>query len=244
MLAKKENPFLNLGFNIILPVIILNKGQNFISSDTSAIYILIIALFFPFAYGLTDFIRKQKLNIFSVIGLVSIAFTGGLALLELKGIYFAIKEAGIPLILACVTWGSIIVKKPLASLLIFKSSLFDIQKIQSRLEDRGNKLEFKKLMNQATWVLVGSLVLSAVLNFVIALFVFTEINPTLEEGVRRQILNEQVADMTWMGYVFIALPLTVITGFLLWWMLRQLKRWTGLTLEELVPQAKKLDKSV
>ena len=42
-----------------------------------------------------------------------------------------------------------------------------------------------------------------------------------------------------MGYVFIALPLTVVTGFLFWWILKQLKLLTGLSLEELVPQMSK-----
>ena len=94
-------------------------------------------------------------------------------------------------------------------------------------------------MNQSTWILGGSFVLSAVLNFVIAVLVFTDIDPSLAEEARRQMINEQVADMTWMGYVFIALPLTFITGFLLWWILKQLKQFTGLSLEELVPQAGK-----
>ena len=239
MHSKRENPLLNLGFNIILPVIILNKGQNFISSESAPIYVLIIALAFPFVYGLTDFIKIKKINMFSVIGLVSIALTGGLALLELEGIYFAIKEAGIPLILAFVALGSLFFKKPLASLLIFKTSLFDTNLIQSRLKSNDKERDFGKLMNVSTLVLSGSFVLSAVLNFMIAIWVFEDIDPLLEEEMRKQIINEQVADMTWMGYIFIALPLTVITGFLLWWILKQLKSWTGLSLEELIPQTKR-----
>ena len=111
MQAKKENPFLNLGFNIILPVIILNKGQNFISSESAPVYVLLLALSFPFVYGLTDFVRIKKINAVSVIGLVSIALTGGLALMELEGIYFAIKEAAIPLVLAFCGMGVYFFKK-------------------------------------------------------------------------------------------------------------------------------------
>ena len=236
--TKRENPIYNLGFNILLPVIILNKGQNFFSSEQAPLYTLIIALLFPFLYGLKDFITQKKINSISVIGLVSIALTGGLALLQLEGLYFAIKEAAIPLILAFVTIGSVFFQKPLASLFILKSSLFDKQKIEEKLQANNNEEKFKKLMNTSTFVLSASFVLSAILNFIIAFHVFKDIDPNMKENLRQQLINEQVADMTWMGYVFIALPLTFITGFLLWWVIKQLKILTGLNLEELLPQMK------
>ena len=239
MTQKKENPFLNLGFNIILPVLILNKGQNFITVENSAVFILILSLAFPFFYGLKDFIWDKKINWLSVIGLLSILLTGGLALLKLEGIYFAIKEAGIPLILAIIFAGSVIFKKPLAYIFIFKSSLFDIERIQSQLSINNNEKKFKSLMNKATLFLSASFVLSAILNFFIAIFVFKDIDPQLTESSKELIINKQVADMTWMGYVFIALPLTFVTAFLLWWILKQLKFLTGLSLEELIPQVSK-----
>ena len=239
MNPKKENPLFNLGFNIILPVIILNKGQNFIPFEPAPVWTLIIALAFPFVYGLRDFIKAKKINFISVIGLISVALTGGLALLQLEGIYFAIKEAGVPLILAFIALGSVFVKKPLVSFLIFKSSLFDNDLIKSKLLSHNKERDFDRLMNSSTFILSGSFILSAVLNFVIALFVFKNIDPALEGGTRTQIINEQVADMTWMGYVFIALPLTFVMGFLLWRILNQLKSLTGLSLEELIPQIHK-----
>ncbi len=238
MIDKKENPLLSLGFNIILPVFILNQGQNFFPAETAPLYALIIALAFPFGYGLKDLIIRKKLNAISSIGLVSIALTGGLALFQFQGIYFAIKEASIPLILAFVAWASIFFKKPLASLLIFKSSLFDTALIKSRLKAHNREKDFRQVMNISTWALGGSFVLSAILNFVIAFFVFAE-KPFMGEDQKRQMINEQVADMTWMGYVFIALPLTFITGFLLLWILKRLKNLTGLSLNELIPQIKK-----
>ena len=233
---KKENPFLNLGFNIVLPVFILNKGAQFIPIENPAVFILLLALAFPLLYGLKDFIQAGKINWISVIGLASILLTGGLALLKLEGIYFALKEAGIPLLLAFVFVGSLFLKKPLAYVLIFKSSLFNTELIRSRLQAGGYEKKFKSLMISSTWLLAFSFVLSAVLNFVIALRVFKDIDPQLAESAKELLINKQVADMTWMGYVFIALPLTIVTGALFWWILKQLKLLTGLSLEELVPQ--------
>lgn len=239
MKNKKENPFLNLGFNIILPVFVLNKGEKFISIENSAVFILILALAFPFLYGLKDFIKARRINWLSVIGLLSILLTGGLALLKLKGIYFAVKEAGIPLLLALIFIGSVFLKKPLAQLLIFKTSLFNIKLIQERLKSNNNEKSFQKLLQNSTLLLSASFVLSAVLNFLIAIYVFKDIDPQLSESAKELIINKQVADMTWMGYVFIALPLTVVTAFLFWWILRRLKFLTGLALEELIPQIAK-----
>ena len=262
-MKAKENPIYNLGFNIILPLIVLNKGQEFISpilasiggffsnnhalsaffsSKSTPIYTLFIALSFPFIYGLKDFIRTQKINFVSLIGLIGIALTGGLALLQLEGIYFAVKEAAIPLVLALVALASIFAKKPLAHLFIFKSSIFDTNLIQAKLISNNKEKDFRKLMNVSTLILSCSFVLSAVLNFMIAIFVFADIDPQIGEELKRQRINEQVADMTWMGYVFIALPLTFITGFLLWWILKKLKALTGLVVEELIPQTKSLSK--
>ncbi len=236
MKPQRENIFFNLGFNIIFPVIILSRGQSFISSELAPVYTLIIALAFPFCYGLKDFITAGKINAVSVIGLISVALTGGLALLRLEGMYFAVKEAGIPLLLALLAWGSAVVKKPLARLFVFNSSLFDTELIQAKLREKNKERDFDSLLSASTWILGGSFVLSAVLNFFIALFVFHPIDPLMEESAQRQALNEQVADMTWMGYVFIALPLTLIMGFLLWWILKRLRALTGLTIEELIPQ--------
>ena len=240
MNPQKENPFYNFLFNIILPVIILNKGHILFPSGAQApVWTLLTALSFPLVYGLKDFIQAKKINFISLLGLVSVGLTGGLALLQLEGIYFAVKEAAVPLALACGTGLSVLIKKPLARLIVFKSSLFDTQRIQEKLRENKTERHFESLMSISTWILAGSFILSAVLNFIIAIFVFKSIDPLLEENIKRQTVNEQVADMTWMGYVFIALPLTLITGFLLWWILKRLKMLTGLSLEELVPQIKK-----
>jgi len=90
--------FWNLLFNLIVPLIILTK---FSGTDTLGIKLgLITALSFPIVYGLKDFISTNKINLFSVLGVISVPLTGGISLLELDAIYIAIKEAAIP-----VYWG-------------------------------------------------------------------------------------------------------------------------------------------
>ena len=215
MTQKTENPFYNLLFNVILPVFILNKAPSFFTFEKIELYSLLVALAFPLAYGLKDYFLTRKTNFISLLSFIGIFLTGGLALFQLKGIYFAIKEAVIPLFIGVIVLGSIFYKKPLISLFLFKSSLFKKDLIYAKLKEHNREMDFQKLLSKTTLWLAGSFFLSAFLNFVIALIVFKNIDPNLTEKIQRQILNEQIADMTWMGYVFIAFPLSFITFFIL-----------------------------
>ena len=203
-------------------------------AEKAQVAALLTALAFPLLYGLADFVKARKVNFIALMGLIGVGLTGGLALLELKGIYFAIKEALIPFLLACAVFASAFFKKPFVRLLLFKSRLFDTDRIISRLKATHREADFNRLMLWATKALAWSFVLSAVLNFVVAVYVFRDIDPGLEESIRRQILNQQLADMTWMGYVFIALPLSFVTGFVMWRVFRHLKAFTGWDFEDLL----------
>ena len=236
MPKNRENPFLNLGFNIVIPVLLLNKAQDWTS--LSPVFILLISLAFPFCYGLKDFILMKKINYISIIGLLNTALTGGFALLKLEGVYFAVKEAGVPLFLALVLVCSVILKKPIMEWMIFKSSFFNEAKIKQQLKLKNNHPAFKKLMNQSTLFLSASLVLSAIMNFIVALYVFLDIDPSLTKQAQAGILNKQVADMTWMGYVFIALPLSVVTVVIMFWIFKKLKFLTDLSLDEIISHPK------
>jgi hypothetical protein len=109
---KKENMFLNLGFNLILPMFFLMKGEKYFGDyleniiDESkndsfiATIMLLIAISFPIGYGTLDFIKRKKLNFFSVLGLISVLLTGGIGLIPGATVaMFAIKEAAIPALL-------------------------------------------------------------------------------------------------------------------------------------------------
>lgn len=219
--------------NILLPVLILNKAHSFFPSNGEQ-YSLILALSFPFGYGLREYIQSKTINTLSAIGLVSVLLTGGLALMELEGIFFAIKEALIPLIIALFILFSVFYKKPLLYIVLIKSPLFKSQLILDRVKAKGNEILFNKLMKTGTLWLSTSFLLSALLNFIIAFFVFTNIDATLPPKERSQILNEQIADMTWMGYVMIALPLSLLMIVLIYYLTKQLKKLTELSLEEMI----------
>ena len=228
----KENPLLNMLFNIILPVIILNKGHAFFP-ENGPLYALLSALSLPFIYGLRDYFKNRHINKISILGLTGIALTGGLALLQLEGRFFAIKEALIPLVIAIFIAGSVPYKKPIMSLLVLESSLFKKDLILSRLKDGERDKDFRNLLNFTTLCLAGSFVLSAILNFIIALRVFKDISH-LDPTAKSQALNEQVAEMHWLGYIWIALPLSLVMAGILWFLVKRLRQITGLTLSEII----------
>ena len=224
-MSKKENPLLNIAFNIIIPVLILNKAPQYLPK-ISPVTTLLIALGFPFFYGLTSYLREKKINWISVMGLIGVLLTGGFALLQFSGLAFAIKEAAIPFIFGLAAVGSILYKKPF-TLLLIKSPFFKTDLIFQKLKEKQNEAHFHNLMNKATLYFSGSFFLSALLNFFIAKSVF-------QDTESQQILNEQIAKMTWLGYVVIAAPLSVLTILIFWKIISDVKKMTELGLHDII----------
>src|SRR5690606_8442337 len=105
---KQENGLFNILFNILFPILILNN----LSERFGAFNTLILALAFPIGYGIYDGVSRKKINFFSILGFLNTLLTGGLAVLALEGIWFAIKEAGFPLLIGVFVLGSAFTSKP------------------------------------------------------------------------------------------------------------------------------------
>jgi len=234
---KQDNPFANIGFNIIIPTLFLNKGGEWTSWPPFVV--LLTALAFPFCYGLKDLVLDKKVNFISVLGLMNTGLTGGLALLGTEGIFFAVKEATVPLVLAFFCIFSVVLKKPVMEWLLFSSAVFNKEKIEKRLLLEKEQKNFQKLMRQSSLALSSSFFLSALLNFWIAFSIFLdELDPALKPEDLVALRNQQIADMTWKGYVFIALPLMITSGLILIWIYKKLHKLTGLSLEEMIAKPK------
>lgn len=232
---KESGPFLNLLFSIILPVLILNKlSPHF--GENGPLIALLVALSFPIALGLYDWIRVKKGNFFSVLGIVSVLLTGGLALLQLEGAWFAVKEASIPLALGLFVLGSLLSKKPVIEFFFFNEQFLQLELIKERLKARRADLEFEKHLRISTLFLAISFFFSAALNYILARDIFTGIDPGLDELARAAILNEQIAQMTWKSYIVIVIPSVFFMAFILWYLFRGIHKLTGLTMEEVVRQ--------
>ena len=229
--SKPESPFLSIVFNILLPVIILNKltdkwGEN------GPIYALLLALSLPITYGLVDHFKHRRKNLLSILGIINITTTGGLALMQLEGIWFAIKEAIFPLLIGVAILVSAYTTKPFIQTLSY--NFLNMSLICERIENDGQESQFKALLKNSTLIFALSFFISSLLNFILALWVFQEIDPHLTDTERAAILNSQVSKMTWMGYLVIALPLTVIMALNLWYLIGGIRRITQLPFNEVI----------
>lgn len=230
----KENPLMSIIFNIALPLIILQQLSRRLG-DEGPMIALVVALAIPFGYGLVDYIKRKHKNYISLLGIINILMTGGLALFETEGFWFTIKEAAFPLVIGVGVFCSAFTKRPFMELMAYNENFMNVDRIEARLQKLGTKPEFENHLRRSTFFLSFSFLLSSVLNFLLASWIFTEIDSSLPEIERRALLNEQIADMTWLGYVVIAIPLMVFTIFVMWHLINGIKKYSKLSLNEILP---------
>lgn len=225
---KSENAFLNLIFNIAIPVFILNKGTAKFGAEKA----LFIALAFPLLYGAFDYYRQRKVNYVALLGLLNVSFTGGFALSGLTGIWFAVKEAMFPLLIGLFVFASRWTDAPFVKKIFLNPQVMNIDLIEERLKERGRR-EFDELLRTATLFFSVSFLISAALNFGLAYTIFTEFPPEIDAAARSGLLNEQIARMTQWSFLVIMFPSMMILAGILWYLIKGLERTTGLPKEQI-----------
>ncbi|AHZ84724.1 VC0807 family protein [Bdellovibrio bacteriovorus] len=228
----KENGLLNIVFNIVLPVLILNKLSKFIGP----FWALVLALAFPLGYGAYDLIKRKKFNAFSALGLLNVLLTGGLALLGLHGFWFAVKEAAFPALVGLFVLGSAFTKKPFIETLFLNPALMKVDLLEERLKEKGKQKEFHDHMKSATVWLSLSFAFSAICNFVLARKIFINIDSTLSADAQSTVLNEQIAQMTTWSMAIIMVPSMIFLLGIFWYLMRGIKQHSGLSTEELLKE--------
>ncbi|PIW37316.1 MAG: MFS transporter [Candidatus Kerfeldbacteria bacterium CG15_BIG_FIL_POST_REV_8_21_14_020_45_12] len=227
MSKKSENGLVNLLVNIAIPAIVLMK---FSSDDwLGPVWGLIIALIFPFSYGLYDFIVRKERNALSIIGVVSIILTGGIGLLQLDPKWIAVKEAAVPLVIAGVLLVSMKTKTPLVEVLI--GQVINLPKIRAAA---SSELLTKKL-KITSYVVVFSFIVSAILNYVVSRIIVVS-----EPG--SAAFTAELGRLTAVSYPFIALPSTSVMIIGIIWLIASLKKDTGLSLEDLLHENRSVKK--
>lgn len=214
----------DLILNIGIPSLILMKLSD--ADRLGPVYALVLALAFPLSYGLWDLLKAKKVNFFAAIGLLNVGLTGGLGLMKAEGIWFAIKEAAVPLVFGIGVLGSLKTKTPLVRSLLFNEKVVNVPVVQERLHAHQAQGHFERLMTQSTVLLAASFFLSAVLNFTLAQVLLKSPTGTPE-------FNKELGQMTSLSFPVIALPCMLVTAFALWWLMRGIKNLTGLGFEEI-----------
>lgn len=223
---KRENIWVNIILNVALPSILLSKGGKWFGLDPALV--LIIALFFPVAYGIYDFATRNKVNLFSIIGFVSVLITGAIGLIEnVPTKWYAIKEAAVPLLFGLAILISTKTKKPLVRSLLYSPEMFDVPLIEASIEDKGTRTQFEKTIAVVTWWLIGSFVLSAILNYFLASYLVVS-----ESG--SEAWNEEVGKMTAWSYPVIVIPSMAVMMVALMKLVKGIEACTGHTMEDVL----------
>jgi hypothetical protein len=219
---KRENQFLNLLINIIIPTIILVK----FSSETALgpLGAVLTAIAFPLVYGIWDFVKTRDFNLFSIIGLVNILLTGGIAIFEIPPRWLAIKEAAVPLIIGALI---LIFEKryPFVEKLLHEA--IDFERMHKILLEKNTRKVFDKKVRRGTIGVAGSFLLSAILNFVLATAIVTS-----EPGT--EAFAQELGKLTALSYPVIALPSMIILMVAMVYVLNSLAKLTGLSLEDIL----------
>ena len=226
---QRENPLFSIAFNVAIPSLILLKLSD--DDRLGALYAFLFSLAFPFCYSIYDFAKNKKVGFIPALGFISILLTGGLGLLKVDGIWFAVKEALIPLLIGLAIVISMKTRHPLVKSLFFNAHLFKIDEISASLRSRGNEAQFARLMSTTTWLLAASFLLSAVLNFILAVVI-------LQSPTGTVAFNQELGKMTALSYPVIVLPCLVVTFIALFVLFRGIKQLTGLPLEHFLANSK------
>ncbi len=227
---KRENPFINVAFSVVIPVLILSKLSA--PERLGPLYALILALIFPLGYAIYDIAKKRRLGFISGLGFVSTLLTGVLALYQLPVQWIAIKEATIPTLIGVAILLSLKNKKPLVEELLYNDQVINVDLVEEKLETEHHRIEFQKLLKQASQILSVSFLLSAIANYTMA-YKIVKADPGTP------IFNEQLARLHALHWPVVVLPSTALLMFCLWRLLKGLEKLTGLPQDQILNTEKR-----
>ncbi len=230
-MQKQQNSFSHILFNILIPIIILNKGHKF---GLDAKLSLLLALSFPLFFSIRALMKDKKIDFISLLGLLNVLVSGIFTLMTLEGMWFAIKEAAFPLLIGSFVLGSSFTKKPFFQTVFLNPTTFNVDKVEAQLSTEEKKNDFFVLMQNLTKWLSVSFLLSSILNFGLALFIFTPLSEALTSSEKQEVLNEQLSQMHLYSLGVILVPSMLFLGTLIFFAFKKINKITGLTTDELI----------
>ena len=223
--GHKPRPMIDLLISIVIPSFILMKlsGDDAFGATTA----LMVALAFPLGWGLFERIQYKKFNIIALLGLISVILTGGIGLLQLDPQWLAVKEAAIPGLIGIAVLVSTRTPYPLIRTLLYSPKIMDVCKIKQKLDARGHTAAFEVRLLNATYLLSGTFLFSATMNYILAKWIVTSMAGSAA-------FNEELGRMTLLSYPVIAIPSMLMTIAILYYLWRTIHGMTGLALEEIL----------
>ena len=236
----QENPFADIIINVLVPVL----GLSYLSKEgdelwhVGPMWAMIVALAIPIGYGVWHYFKYRQMNVFSLVGLFSVILTGAITIYLWSGgasvrknaaLFFGIKEAVQPLVLGSLLLITHKMSNPLFNVFVYNDTIFDHSQIETAIAERGVETNYKRLLWKSTLLFFGAFLISSVLNLGLAFYFLGDLDPLSTDW--RELYNKDVAKITGWGFVVIGVPILVVGGCILWYLVTGLKRLTGLETE-------------
>lgn len=223
MKKQAKTSFLSIIINILIPSMVLVWAKKIV--DIDPIYILIVALSFPFVYAITELILSKKWSLISILGFISILLTGSIAILKLPPQWIAVKESLIPFCLGTVMLISTKTKSPGMSFLA--NIILNVEKIQSKALENNKLNEWILTLKKSTLFLSIAFLVSTILNFLLAFYIVKSPPGSVE-------FNNEMGILTVISYPVIAIPALCITAYSMWYLVKKIKDITQYSFEDVI----------
>lgn len=219
------NPLIEVVVSIVIPAVILMKFSG--EQHLGTLPALLIALAFPFGWGVADLVRRRKVSFIAVLGVISTLLTGGIGVLRLDPQWLAVKEAAVPGLIGLAVLASTRTRWPLIRMLVYNDKVLDVAKVDAQLAARGNTDAFEARLRNGTLLLAGTFFFSSLMNYVLARWIVT--SPAGSEA-----FNEELGRLTLLSYPMIALPSMAMMIAVMVYLVHGAKQLTGLTLGQML----------
>jgi len=226
---KEEHPMVSIMLNVVIPVMILTQLSK--RDVLSPVWVLVCALILPVAYGIHTLIKDRRADFISIIGIVSVLLTGVFGILKLPPVWFAVKEAAIPLIIGLVIVISLKTPCPLIKKILMSEKIFNVDRLHQKLRENENEATFAKRLVGLTWGLASSFFLSSALNYGLARFIVKT-----DPGIDMQAYNIEIGNMTGLSYIVVMLPSMAVMILVLIVLIKTLTHLTGLQMDDLLAE--------
>jgi len=225
--SKNGNALLEIFINVVIPTLILSylSKDQYLGNKLA----LVVALAFPIVYGCKDLVSERKVNFFSVLGVVTVALTGGMGLLEIDPKYIAIKEAAVPALIGILTLLSLKTRYPLVKTFIYNDKLLQVDRIDRALREHNTAQKFERSLANSSVLLACSFFVAACTNYALAKIVL--VSPPGTEA-----FNIELARMMALSYPVNVLPAMAVMLFAVFYLFRCIRRYTDLSLDEIFAQ--------
>jgi intracellular septation protein A len=221
----EKHALLDVALTVLVPTFLLDWGSE--TGRLGPFWALIAASAIPLLFGVYRWWKQSGIHFFSLFGLAAVVLTGGMGLLKLDAFWVGIKESAFPVLMGLLfplshTW-----RKPLVKELLMQPAMINVKLLEEHTQTPEAGRAMHKLLWRCSWMLCGTMLMSAVINQFMAMAIVGGTEPGSVP------YNQALAKLNWVSMLGIGIPMMLVLAALFFWFLRRLSAISGLDQVEL-----------